>query len=87
MKFHVFLKKPFGRSTIWAGPEHQLGILPTHEDDKAKTRREAVGNRLEHLVGEKPAWNKRTYAYTVDVTPDQAAEIAAWPNVRRVEEV
>lgn len=86
MQYKIILKPPFGNSVIWAGP-NVSGHIPTAEDSKMKTRREALATRLENLTGEKPSWRPREYTYYAELTAEQASDVASWPGVRRVEQV
>ena len=58
-EWKVTPKKPNANHQIWAGPERMSGTLPAKETEKHRTRREALGNKLEHLVGkDNVTWNK-----------------------------
>lgn len=84
-RYKIQLKVPSSNHKIWAGPEHQVGILPTVENDRQKTKRETLEHRLKTLVGEENVtWNKRGYFYTATLTEEQAAEVSKWDLVRTV---
>jgi hypothetical protein len=84
-RYLIKLRKPSSNHFIWAGPNYNSGTIPTPEDDKAKTRREALANRLEKLVnGRETRWDPRNYCYEVELTEEEVTEIKTWPGVRHV---
>lgn len=78
-KWRIHPKTPRANHTIWAGPEHQVGILPSAESDRHRARREALGHRLAALLGEENVtWNKRRYCYEAELSEEQVNEIKLW---------
>jgi len=85
MKYKIQLKVPFAGHTILPG----LGasIIPASETEKLRTKRQNVLTRLEAVTGNTPDWNQRGYYYTIEMSPEQAAEVETWEYVRSIREV
>lgn len=85
MKYTVYIKKPVGRASIWAGPGHQGGgVIPTPESSKDLTRRAHVENQLRTISEQEPVWHKGKYAYIVEIPEDKVEEVKKWAKVRNV---
>lgn len=85
-KYKIILKRPH-LATIWSGPGSSNSVLTYPEDDKDKTRREAVATRLEALGAEEVIFNKRAYCYFAEMTAEQAKEVETWPGTKKILEI
>jgi len=80
--WRIHPKTPGAAHKIWAGPQSIHNTIPASENDRHRTQREALENRLKNLLGaENVSWNRRRYFYLAELTPEQVDEIRLWPFV------